>query len=133
MYTLTNVKSHTMEQSIGIQVELSEISLMFNQFIVNLERKLARNKMRVSVTQDDLNELTDIQIKLKSIAKKDVTELRQTVVEEKEQLQQELAHKNGQLSTITNMLQLCYNDYKSTGREDALKAIEGAVTEAQIN
>ena len=54
-------------------------------------------------------------------------------MEEKEQLQQELAHKNGQLSTITNMLQLCYNDYKSTGREDALKAIEGAVTEAQIN
>ena len=55
--------------------------------------------------------------------------MRTTLIEEKEQLQQELAYKNGRLSTITNMLEVCYNDYKNNNRQDAVQAIEAAVTD----
>ena len=45
-----------MEKSFDIQLELSEISLLFNQFIVGLETKLASNKARVSINHHGLNE-----------------------------------------------------------------------------
>ena len=31
-----------------MQVDLSELSMMFNHYIVNLEQKLAKNKQRVA-------------------------------------------------------------------------------------
>ena len=119
-----------MEKTINMQVELSEISMMFNHYIVNLERRLAKNKQRVTITQGDLDELIEVQGKLNNIAKKDITSMRATLMEEKEQLQQELAYKEGKLSTMTNMLELCYNDYKNNDRQDAVQAIEAAVNQS---
>ena len=116
-----------MEKTINMQVELSEISMMFNHYIVNLERKLAKNKQRITITQVDLNEMKELQSKIDKMAKNNITEMRTTLMEEKEELQQELAYTNGRLSTITNMLELCYNDYKSNDRQDAIQAIEAAV------
>jgi len=119
-----------MEKTIDMQVELSEISMMFNHYILNLERRLAKNKQRVTITQNDLNELMDVKIKINNIAKNDIVSIRSTLMEEKEQLQQELAYKEGKLSTITNMLELCYNDYKNNDRQDAVQAIEEAVNQS---
>ena len=128
-----------MEKSFDIQLELSEISLLFNQFIVNLETKLALNKSRVSINQSDLNFLTQLQDKINNIAKSDIINLRTGVNEEKEQLQMKLneantqcAFKDGQLNTITNVLHLCYTDYQNSNRPDAMLAIEAAVNNAQI-
>ena len=120
-----------MEKTIDMQVELSEISMMFNHYILNLERRLAKKKApRVTITQEDLDKLVEVQKKMNNIAKKDITSMRTTMMEEKEQLLQELAYKDGKLSTMTHMLELCYNDYKSNDRQDAVQAIEAAVNQS---
>ena len=121
-----------MEKTIDMQVELSEMSLMFNNYILNLEKRLEKNKQRVMITRLDLDILVDVQKKLNNIAKNNIIDMRTTLIEEREQLQQELAYKNGRLSTITNMLELCYNDYKNNNRTDAIQAIESAVNKTGI-
>ena len=129
-----------MEKSFDIQLELSEISLLFNQFIVGLETKLASNKARVSINQNDLHFLSHIQGKIDNIAKSDISSLRTDVNRDKELLNDKLneanlkcAHKDGQLNTITSVLHLCYTDYQTNNRADAMLAIEAAVKDADLN
>ena len=128
-----------MEKSFDIQLELSELSLLFNQFIFGLQTKLESNKSRVSINKTDLDFLIQVHEKINNIAKSDISALRSNVNTEKNELEEKLreaeinnAFKDGQLNTITNVLQLCYTDYQNSNRPDAMLAIEAAVNDAHI-
>ena len=127
-----------MEKSFAIQLELTEMSLLFNQFIVGLETKLASNKARVSINQSDIHFLSQIQGKIDSIAT-DISCIRTDINIEKELLNEKLneanlkcAYKKGQLKTLKTVLESCYNDYQTNNRSDGILAITAAVTDANI-
>ena len=83
--------------------------------------------------------MTQVHDKINNIAKSDISALRSNVNTEKNELEEKLreaeinnAFKDGQLNTITNVLQLCYTDYQNSNRPDAMLAIEAAVNDAHI-
>ena len=136
----TNRYYSKMEKSFDIQMELCEISCIFSQYTYGLQTRLDSKKSRITINQDDLDYLIQIQEKINNIAKLDITSLRTDVSKQKEQLQQklqeselEISFKDGQLSTITNVLKMCYTDYQNSNRPDAMLAIEAAVKDAQIS
>ena len=58
-----------MDNSLDIQLELSKTSLLFDQYICILQKKLALNKSKITITKNDLDYLKQIQEKINNIAK----------------------------------------------------------------
>ena len=128
-----------MEKSIAIQLELSKISVNFDKFISTLESRIVKNKYRVSIDRNELDDLTNLQIQINNIMKTDIHDLRSNVHDEKKELQEELntakqncSYKDGQISQMKNILEMCYIDYKNNNRTDATLAIEAAVNDANV-
>ena len=93
------------------------------KYIESKSQKIAKNARGVLMCQEDLNEL--------EVIFKQLSELSEKVAKNEELLARETMENcrlNGKVEYMTQVLQLCYNDYKNHKREDAVTYLNIALS-----
>ena len=101
--------------STQIAIDISICLEHISTFIESRSKKMAKNSRGIMITLDDLNELTGIYEKIAKVC---------TMVAKNENLLAQHVSDNtymkGKIEHMNSVLQLCYNDYKSHNRQDAI-------------
>mgnify|MGYP001277286145 CR=1 FL=1 len=111
--------SNSTQLAVDITLCIDKLS----HFIEQKSSKIAKNSRGIFISQESLNELVAI-LEL-------FTELSNKVAKNEEQLGLQTMqnyHLKGRIEHMTQVLQLCYNDYKHNKRNDAITYLNIALS-----
>ena len=102
-----------------LAVEITKLATKLEVHLYGLIERIARNERGILVSEKDINPLISTLCCLTDTLKNSIPEVEKTVGE----LVIRKSYTDGRLDSVLNIVKMCYEDYRTNGRKDAVDAI----------